>query len=286
MSDDLQASSLPDPVLESVPVSEPSVVEAVVEPALEPLPIVDQPDSPPEEISKQKANWTPERRAALSAKMKEKHAEKSATPSPFALSEDHEFPTSSTRPAAVTASSSATSLAIPPAAAADLSSSIPPDPPPLPGTPASPFRRCSCLGVLPGRCCTFCYGTKWIKLCPKCEGEGRISLTVRKGAERSQPCGHCGGRGTLPVNLKEVNEATQLAEEFVAGEDGKGKVEIIATAEPEFRRAVRLPGIGATAKKRGGTLMARRRDKARNENRVKQYKGARGKTAAATAKAS
>lgn len=273
MSDDLQASSLPDPVLESVPVSEPSVVEAVSEP----LPLA---DSPPEEISKQKANWTPERRAALSAKMKEKHAEKSATLSPFALSEDHEFPTSSTRPAAVTAS-----LAIPPAAAADLSSSIPPDPPPLPGTPLSPFRRCSCLGVLPGRCCTFCYGTKWIKLCPKCEGEGRISLTVRKGAERSQPCGHCGGRGTLPANLKEVNEATRLAEEFVAGEDGKGKVEIIATAEPEFRRAVRLPGIGATAKKRGGTLMARRRDKARNENRVKQYKGARGKSAA-TAKAS
>ena len=232
-------------------------------------------------INKKKAWWTPERKAALSEKMhKIQQAKRAArevvtdadvlvarldtsTPSisgaplhsPFMLTDEHEFPTSS-----------------PPAKSIVATLPPPPDPvaaaiepPALPGTPLSSYRRCPCLAVLPGRVCTFCYGTHWTKFCPRCQGEGRIDLSVRKGAERSQPCGHCGGRGTLPANPKEIVEATRLAEEWAAGQDSQSAAP--ADESPDFRRAVKLPGIGVTATKRGGTLAARRRDRERNEKR-------------------
>ena len=260
-----------------------------------------------EQVSPQKARWTPERRAALSAKMKSKHqpasqpsgqspsqggeggsevleptpkqsgdANQFSSLSPFALSADHEFPDGQRK--------------LPPQVdRVDLYSQhrdgtttlidsvpVPSSAPPLPGTSLSPFRRCPCLGVLPGRVCTFCYGTKWTKLCPKCEGEGRIHLAVRQGAERSQPCGHCAGKGTLPANMREVSEATRLAEEF-----DRTHI-VLAVSEPEgFRRAVKLPGIGVTATKRVGTLAARRREKARNQKR--KEKRASSKQSAAVA---
>jgi len=131
---------------------------------------------------------------------------------------------------------------------------------------------------MPGRVCTFCYGTKWTKLCPKCEGEGRIDLIVRQGAERSQPCGFCGGKGILPASQREIDEATRLAEEFAAGPDGQATV--IAVEVPEFRRAVKLPGIGVTATKRVGTLAARKRERERLAKRTaerKREKAAAGK---------
>jgi hypothetical protein len=247
-------------------------------------------------VNKKKAWWTPERRAALSEKMKriqeEKHqatsqpasqevvtdadvlvakldeppVEISGAPvhSPFALRDDHEFPTGPTR---IVQSDSGKvmvefdNLPLP---------TLPP--PPAPGTPSSPYRRCPCLAVLPGRVCVFCYGTHWMKLCPKCDGEGRVQLNVRKGAERTQPCGHCAGRGTLPANMKEIGEATRLAEEWMAANVANGQAEIIAVEAPEFHRAVKLPGIGVTSTKRGGTLVARRRDRERNEVR-KQKRG-------------
>jgi hypothetical protein len=237
-----------------------------------------------EPINKHKSYWTPERRAELAEKMhKVQQAKRAAreqeevedaeetessqsTLSPFALTDEHEFPTFSP-------------------SVKSLSPSLPPrpdpvavavEPPALPGTPASLYRHCPCLGVMPGRVCTFCYGTKWMKICSRCEGEGRIQLSVRKGAERSQPCGHCGGKGTLPANQKEIAEATLLVEEWAAGQDGQAVS--IAEESPEFRRAVKLPGIGVTTSKRGGTLAARRRDRERNEKR--KQKRVAGKTAA------
>lgn len=238
-------------------------------PALESSPATSPTAEP---INKHKSYWTPERRAELAEKMhKIQQAKRAAreqeevevpeaessqfTLSPFALTDSHEFPTFS---------SSVKSASIAPPPRPDPVA-VAVEPPALPGTPASPYRRCPCLGVMPGRVCTFCYGTKWMKICSRCEGEGRIQLNVRKGAERSQPCGHCGGKGTLPANQKEIAEATLLAEEWAAGQDGQAVS--IAEESPEFRRAVKLPGIGVTSTKRGGTLAARRRDRQRNENR-------------------
>lgn len=273
MSSDLAQS----PVLQSVP-------QPV--PPSQPVPFAAS-NSLEEPVSPQKARWTPERRAALSAKMKAKHQPANQSPSqggeggsevpepeqsggenqpaslsPFALTDAHEFPDGQRKlPPQVDRvdiysqhRDGSTTLidSIPVASSA---------PPPLPGTSLSPFRRCPCLGVLPGRVCSFCYGTKWTKLCQKCEGEGRIHLAVRQGAERSQPCGHCAGKGTLPANMREVSEATRLAEEF-----DRTHV-VIATPAPEFRRSVRLPGIGVTATKRVGTLVARKREKKRNAAR-------------------
>jgi hypothetical protein len=257
-------------------------------------------------VNKKKAWWTPERRAALSEKMKQIQEEKhqatsqpasqevvtdadvlvarldTPTPpisgapmhSPFMLTDDHEFPTVPSRPPEV---DRVDIYSTHPASEPTLIGSVPiAVPPPAPGTPSSPYRRCPCLAVLPGRVCVFCYGTHWMKLCPKCDGEGRVQLNVRKGAERTQPCGHCAGRGTLPANMKEIGEATRLAEEWAAAAvvtaTANGQTETIMTEAPEFHRAVKLPGIGVTSTKRGGTLVARRRDRERNEVR-KQKRG-------------
>lgn len=249
-------------------------------------------------LIKKRPPWSQAKKDALSAKMKQKWAERQGQPadqpasepstsvqggdredvvpeqpeenptslSPFALSDEHEFPTAPAKPSPVTV----------PQLQATFANVVQPNclPPALPGTALSSYRRCPCLAVLPGRVCTFCYGTHWTKLCLKCEGEGRIHLSVRKGAERSQPCGHCGGRGTLPANMREIGEATRLAEEFAASANGHSLV--IDDSQTEFRRAVKLPGIGVTATKRVGTLSARKRERERNETRKQQ----RQKTAA------
>jgi pyruvate/2-oxoglutarate dehydrogenase complex dihydrolipoamide acyltransferase (E2) component len=168
--------------------------------------------------------------------------------------------------------------------AVDLSKYTSPLPPPaFPGTPLSPYRHCPCVGSLPGRVCPFCSGTKWTRLCPWCEGEGRITLNVRRGAERTQPCGFCATRGTLPASLADVAEATRAAEEFAAGPGGQAAA-AADDAGPEFRRAVRLPGIGVTATKRTGTLAARQNERdrlARRTKKRKKEKAAAGKAAAA-----
>lgn len=240
-----------------------------------PLETADHPTDSSSQSSQKKASWTPERRAALSEKMKQRHREQSA----FALTDDHEFPVS---PQSFTVKDPQfnTQKVIPKEVVLDIVFNPPPA---LPGTPSSPFRRCSCLGVLPGRVCTFCYGTKWTKLCSKCEGEGRIHLAVRKGAERSQPCGHCGGKGTLPANMKAIAEATRAAEGFAAatasatasataGQNGHSLPSASDESAPEFRRAVKLPGIGVTSKKRMGTLAARKREGQRNAARKAKRK--------------
>jgi hypothetical protein len=197
----------------------------------------------------------------------------SASSSPFALTDDHEFPESPGKKL----NDTLTGILV------DVKTALVPavPPPALPGTPASPYRHCPCLGALPGRVCSFCHGTKWTKLCPRCEGDGRIDLNIRKGAERSQPCGFCGGRGIRAASLTEVEEATKAAEEFAAGPDGQAAIIDDSTAAPEFHRAVKLPGIGVTATKRVGTLAARQRERTRLEKRKKKRKT--GKAAGATA---
>ena len=200
------------------------------------------------------------------------------TLSPFALRDDHEFPTSPTRTVDQLIDDHQDAAMVRQFADGKMKAALaaltaaPLLPPALPGTPASPFRHCSCVGSLPGRVCFFCHGTKWTRLCPRCEGEGRVDLNVRRGAERSQPCGFCGGKGILPANLSEIEEATRLAEAFAAGPEGQAMLVDDSTAAPEFRRAVRLPGIGVTATKRVGTLDARKRERKRLAKRTAKRK--------------
>lgn len=127
-----------------------------------------------------------------------------------------------------------------------------------PGTAASPYRHCSCLGVMPGRACPSCLGSRWVKLCPKCEGTGRLDRTQRSGASRSEVCGGCMGRGEAPASLTEVRtiqadvavaptRAPLVAADSAADSD----------SDEVFRRAVRLPGIGVTSRKRRERVLPR-----------------------------
>lgn len=122
-----------------------------------------------------------------------------AESSPFALTDDHEF-----------------KEALPPPPV----EKAPPQPlqrekrvsHAMPGTADSPYRRCSCLGVMPGRCCTRCYGSKWMKICPKCEGEGRRHVNSRRGSQdRTEMCGFCMGVGTVSAKLDEIRAAEKAA---------------------------------------------------------------------------
>lgn len=132
------------------------------------------------------------------------------------------------------------------------SSTLPPSFPALPGSPSSPFRRCPCLGVLPGRACPRCGATHWVKLCPKCDGKGTISVTVRKGAvDRVDKCGFCMGAGSVPAQVQEVAEATAAAQAAMASlpptpqyDPGEGPDE---DAKPVIRRHPQLPGMKSSS---------------------------------------
>lgn len=185
------------------------------------------------------------------------------TPSAFALDDDHEFPTQQQQternpPPSLTdlqqafrtapQASPQPDVAIPGMLAAGDASA------PHPGDPTSPYRRCPCLAVLPGRICPFCFGSHWTRPCSKCDGSGRVSLSVRKGAERSQPCGFCNTKGVLPATLGEIREAESAAVAYDRAHSGAdpavvSSISAPAPAEP-LRRTVRLPGIGATETKR------------------------------------
>lgn len=193
---------------------------------------------------------------------------------PFALTSEHEFPDQQARTPPSNGQTSPSNRAGSPSSPS--SADVLPPPPALPGTPASPFRRCPCLAVLPGRVCQFCFSSRWTKRCPKCDGEGRLRLSLRQGAERSQPCGNCMGRGTLPATPGEIKKAEEDALAAVAGADGQSV--IIALPAPEYRRAVKLPGIGVTShKKQGKTKTARAAAAGRNEARKQRYAAGREK---------
>jgi hypothetical protein len=78
-----------------------------------------------------------------------------------------------------------------------------------PGTADSIFRRCSCIGVMPGRACTLCNNTKWMKRCPNCYGVGAVFQNSRSSYEpRKDRCGFCMGRGWIAARREEVAAAT------------------------------------------------------------------------------
>lgn len=178
-------------------------------------------------------------------------------PSPFALRDDHEFKVAEpTGPVeaqiernadrksitshaeaigAIGAKNIARALAVAPSY-------------PSPGSPDSPYRKCSCLAVMPGRICSRCLGSKWVKPCPKCEGDGRIGTSSRrKGSERSQPCGFCMATGQVSAGKAEIAKAEEMAKS-AATAPPVAVIEVPAA----FRRAARLPGIGSPEKKKKG----------------------------------
>lgn len=126
-------------------------------------------------------------------------------------------------------------------AAADLLLPLPP----APGDLLSPFRRCSCIGTLPGRACQSCNNTHWHKICPSpgCNGSGIIYKNSRTGWEpRSERCGFCMGRGTVPARTAEVAEAQATYDLALAEQQRLGRVRLV-TDEPGhvFRRRPILP---------------------------------------------
>lgn len=73
-----------------------------------------------------------------------------------------------------------------------------PQPEELNITPQLSYKRCLCLGVLPGRACPMCFGTKWLKKCHECNGAGVIFKNSRNGQEpRPERCGFCMAKGWL-----------------------------------------------------------------------------------------
>lgn len=109
--------------------------------------------------------------------------------------------------------------------------------PPAPGTEFSPFRRCACLGAMPGRACQFCSGTRWLKTCLTCGGAGKLTKPTRAGSEpRSERCGFCMGRGTVPANVAEVNAAQTLFDLAMVSVEQGARAKL-AENEPGFVRA-------------------------------------------------
>jgi hypothetical protein len=118
--------------------------------------------------------------------------------------------------------------------------------PPAPGSPESPFRKCDCLGTMPGRACLRCGGSRWTKACPAkgCDGSGKITAQSRQasGPPRVERCGFCMGKGLVPARIGEISEATQLHEESVQAEkQRKFRAELAgivlpAPAEREIQR--------------------------------------------------
>ena len=114
--------------------------------------------------------------------------------------------------------------------------------PALPGTPESEFRKCPCIGVMPGRACPRCNCSKWVKTCPKCKGEMTRNAKVRNGGHaRTERCGFCMGIGQLPARLSEVRAAEEEARAYTPS---------VAQEEPIRRRGAQLPGTRMSSAER------------------------------------
>ncbi len=117
--------------------------------------------------------------------------------------------------------------------------SLPPAPI-QPGSPQSPYRRCSCLGVMPGRACTACNNTRWLKVCQACSGEGIITANNRLGSSpRRDRCGFCMGRGSTPATFAEVAAASLAWDEFCAA--GGQAPNPFTGADGKIARGPKLP---------------------------------------------
>jgi hypothetical protein len=76
-----------------------------------------------------------------------------------------------------------------------------------PVTSSGNYLPCRCVGVLPGRACSWCLSTKWLKRCTRCHGAGFWFKNNRQGDPRQEPCGDCGKRGWKAVGPKEREQA-------------------------------------------------------------------------------
>ena len=116
--------------------------------------------------------------------------------------------------------------------------------PPAPGTEFSPFRRCACLGAMPGRACQFCSGTRWLKTCPTCSGAGKLLKQARQASQepRGERCGFCMGRGTVPANLAEVRQAQATYDSALASVEQGARAKLLED-QPGFvrTRGAKLP---------------------------------------------
>lgn len=160
-----------------------------------------------------------------------------------------------------------------------IAAALLPEVPPAPGTLNSKFRRCDCLGTLPGRACIRCSSTRWLKECPHCAGHGKISkiaATQLNFRGRNEVCGYCLGKGTLPGNRVEI-AAAQLAHEagqreFDAAVTRQKLQGQLTTSRPPQHRGAQLPGADPK------TPVKKREAKARRD-------AAKAKTAGKTATA-
>jgi hypothetical protein len=201
-------------------------------------------------------------------------------PSPFTLTPDREFtaPLAPLTPAdrltaalAAPGDAALTALATPAAASPAPSPSLA-IPPAAPGTPSSPYRRCPCIGVMPGRACPHCLSTKWLRTCSTCLGTGRLDASTTRGVQRSQPCIRC-RNGQVSAGLKEVAEAQGAYfawEEAVRSGLAPAPAPAAPAASPSaVPRAPRFPGIGAVERKRPNEPKQRARRTARKRAAVK-----------------
>jgi hypothetical protein len=157
-------------------------------------------------------------------------------PNPFTLDEDHEFKT----PEPIQTIIQSAVLVLPDGAEDILVSSVsaPTAPPTLPGTPESDYRRCPCIGVMPGRACPRCNCSKWVKTCPKCNGTQFLTVHSRKGAHaRTERCGFCMGLGQVAARVEEVREAERVAKAYTAP---------VSQERPVYERGAQLPGTRRT----------------------------------------
>lgn len=134
------------------------------------------------------------------------------------------------------------------------------DPPAMPGTPESDFRRCPCIGVMPGRACPRCNCSKWVKTCPKCHGEMNVKVHSRKGAHaRTERCGFCMGLGQVAARLSEVKAQEEAARAYTAP---------VSQGTQVYRRSPQLPGVRAAT-------FAERAAKKATKRRRRQKRGQR-----------
>lgn len=109
-----------------------------------------------------------------------------------------------------------------------------------PGSPQSPYRRCSCIGVMPGRACTRCNNTRWLKVCKDCAGAGIKPAPNRLGSmPRRDRCGFCMGVGSTAATMQEIRDAQTAWDEYEAA--GGKPVHAFADADGRIARGAKLP---------------------------------------------
>lgn len=138
-------------------------------------------------------------------------------------------------------------ISVQPPSEADIIAALLPDSltiPPAPGSEFSPFRRCACLGTMPGRACLYCSGTRWLKTCTTCSGAGKLLKQARQASQepRGERCGFCMGRGSVPANVNEVREAQAGHDSAMISVEQGARIRLLEDQPGYVRtRAAKLP---------------------------------------------